>query len=69
MGMFDKVISRNTPDIEIEAYVPPDLSGMTDRELLEATYLKIAQAEHLLTQTFKGMAANPLFGSMLPKGL
>lgn len=58
-----------SPSSTVEPYVPEDLSELTDRQIIEATYHKIAAAEHLGRQVLAAAAANPMLGTFMPKGL
>lgn len=67
MGIFSGLVPSNSAPMQAEPFVAPDISGMTDREIAEATYLTMLKSEHLIRQVMIAAQSNPLLSSMVPR--
>lgn len=64
-ALAPKISPADAPTME--PFVAPDMSGMTDREIIEANYVEAARARHYIEQMIKQAAASPLLSSMVPR--
>lgn len=56
-----------TSAMAVEPFTPPDVSELSDRELMEAVYLKLCVSEHLIRQTMLSAQSSPLLASFIPR--
>lgn len=67
MGMFDNLLAKNAPEVkEVAPFVPPNVADMSDRELLEGVYLKMAESTYLLKTVMDAASSHPLLKNMIP---
>lgn len=53
--------------VRMEPFIPPDLSALTDRELLEMQTQAMLKTEHTIGQILMTAQSSPLLASFLPK--
>lgn len=53
--------------MKMEPFVAPDVSELSDRELLERTYLTMCYVQHFASQIGMAAQTHPLLKSIVPQ--
>lgn len=69
MGILDGMLTKTTTaePVDIPAFVPTDVSELSDRQLLELIHTKLETFEHMAKSFSLQAQAHPLLRGLAPK--